>query len=179
MTTTIQESVAVAKAAAATTINNFEGGTVVITNPPFDYANAVPYKGLNAKWRKNWSRKFRLFGLYFYISTCRMKKRAKRDLMYSDNVQDRCQENRQKLYERQEHRCPHCGQEIPFREMEMHHILPLSRFPELVKSIRNGIMLCHQCHKEVHCNPWKNILMMKQKAEEMGIDLGERYESFS
>jgi hypothetical protein len=28
----------------------------------------------------------------------------------------------------------------------------------------------------VHCNPWKNIEMMKAKAEELGIDLKERYD---
>ena len=31
-------------------------------------------------------------------------------------------------------------------------------------------------HKEVHCNPWKNIELMKAKAEELGIDLKERYD---
>ena len=61
--------------------------------------------------------------------------------------------------------------------MELHHVLPLARFPELGQSIRNGIMLCHKCHKEVHCNPWRNIELMKAKAEELGIDLTERYKT--
>ena len=30
--------------------------------------------------------------------------------------------------------------------------------------------------KEVHCNPWRNIQLMKEKAEELGIDLSERFE---
>ena len=60
--------------------------------------------------------------------------------------------------------------------MELHHVLPLARFPELGQSIRNGIMLCHKCHKEVHCNQWRNIELMKAKAEELGIDLKERYD---
>jgi hypothetical protein len=37
-------------------------------------------------------------------------------------------------------------------------------------------MLCHQCHKEIHMNPWKNIKMMQAKADELGIDLAQRYE---
>ena len=37
-------------------------------------------------------------------------------------------------------------------------------------------MLCHKCHKEVHCNPWKNIELMKAKAKELNINLNERYE---
>jgi hypothetical protein len=34
----------------------------------------------------------------------------------------------------------------------------------------------YSCHKEVHCNPWRNIELMKAKAEELGIDLKERYD---
>ena len=29
---------------------------------------------------------------------------------------------------------------------------------------------------KVHCNPWRNIELMKAKAEELGIDLKEKYE---
>ena len=43
-------------------------------------------------------------------------------------------------------------------------------------AMQYGIMLCHKCHKEVHCNPWRNIELMKAKAEELGIDLKERYD---
>ena len=154
---------------------NQEGGTVVIGNPPF--SDAIPYHKQHGTWRKGWAKKFRIGRLYFYISNCRMKKRPKRDLMYSNYVQDHCQENKRKLYERQGGKCPHCGQPFEYEAMELHHVLPLSRFPELGQSIRNGIMLCHKCHKEVHCNPWRNIQMMKEKAQEMGIDLKERYET--
>ena len=154
---------------------NQEGGTVVIGNPPF--SDAIPYHKQHGTWRKGWAKKFRIGRLYFYISNCRMKKRPKRDLMYSNYVQDHCVENKRKLYERQGGKCPHCGQPFDYEAMELHHVLPLSRFPELGQSIRNGIMLCHRCHKEVHCNPWRNIQMMKEKAKEMGIDLNERYET--
>jgi 5-methylcytosine-specific restriction endonuclease McrA len=114
-------------------------------------------------------------GIYFYISNCRMKKRPIRDLMYTNQTQDHCIVIKHKLYERQGHRCHHCEQPFDYEQLEMHHILPLSRFPELGQSIRNGILLCHACHKEVHCNPWRNIELMKAKAEELGIDLNEKY----
>ena len=104
-----------------------------------------------------------------------MKKRQKRDLLYNGYVVDHLIENKQKLYERQGGKCPHCGGQFPYKELELHHILPLARFPELGQSIRNGIMLCHRCHKEIHCNPWRNIQLMKEKAEELGIDLSERF----
>jgi hypothetical protein len=89
---------------------------------------------------------------------------------------DHCRERKGKLYERQQGICPECGQHFAINQMEYHHILPWARFPELRGSIRNAVMLCHNCHKEVHCNPWRNIAMMKAKAEELGIDLKERYD---
>lgn len=39
----------------------------------------------------------------------------------------------------------------------------------------NIMMLCHNCHKEVHCNPFLNIRMMREKAAQIGVDLTERY----
>ena len=147
---------------------NQNGGQVTIINPP--------YHSQPRLWRKGWAKKFHFWKWYFYVSNCRMKKRPIRDVMYGNYVQDHCIENKHKLYERQGGRCPHCGQPFEYEAMELHHVLPLARFPELGQSIRNGIMLCHKCHKEVHCNPWRNIEMMKAKAEELGIDLKERYD---
>ena len=138
-----------------------------IITPPFCYRPQV--------WRKGWAKKVRIGWLYFYISNCRMKKRPIRDLMDKGFVRDHIITNKKKLYERQGGLCPHCGQPFEYEQMELHHVLPLSRFPELGQSIRNGIMLCYKCHKEVHCNPWRNIEMMKAKAQEFGIDLKERY----
>lgn len=136
-----------------------------------------PFRNKPVDWRRGWAKKFRAFGLYFYISNCRMKKRPIRDLMYTNQIQDHCIVIKHKLYERQGHRCPHCEQPFGYEQLEMHHILPLSRFPELGQSIRNGILLCHACHKEVHINPYKNIRMMEAKAQELGINLMDRYKS--
>ena len=136
----------------------------------------IPYHPGVRKWRNGWARHLRLFGLHLYFSNVKMRMRPKRDLLFTGYVVDHCKKNKQKLYERQGGRCPHCGGQFPYKEMELHHILPLARFPELGQSIRNGIMLCHKCHKEVHCNPWRNIQMMEEKAEELGIDLRERFD---
>ena len=106
-----------------------------------------------------------------------MKKRAIRDLMYTGFAADKCVYNKHKLYEQQDGKCPHCGKPFEYEQMELHHILPLERFPELGKSQQNGIMLCRKCHKEVHCNPFLNIQMMQKKAEEFGIDLRKRYKT--
>lgn len=137
----------------------------------------TPSGGGGKVWMPGWSHKLRIpiIGIYLYISNVRMKRRSKRDLQYTGFFKDHLIENKKKLYERQKHCCPHCGNEFEYEEMELHHILPVGRFPELRQSIRNGVMLCNKCHKEVHCNPWKNIEMMKAKAQELGIDLNERY----
>jgi hypothetical protein len=152
----------------STITNEWVGGVKTFT-PPF--------RNKPVDWRRGWAKKFRAFGLYFYISNCRMKKRPIRDLMYSGAAENHVVNNKRKLYERQGGRCPHCNQPVDYDNMELHHILPLARFPELGQSIRNGILLCHRCHKEVHCNPYKNIRMMEAKAEELGIDLTERYKT--
>lgn len=104
-----------------------------------------------------------------------MKKRPIRDLMYSGWAEVHTVENKHKLYNRQGGKCPNCGQPFEYEQLEYHHILPLERFPELGQSIRNGIMLCHKCHREVHCNPYRNIVLMEAKAKEFGIDIKERY----
>lgn len=146
-------------------INN-SGGTVIIT-PPF--------RSKPREWRKGWAKKWHIGKLYFYVSNCRMKKRPIRDLMCSGYAQDRCIENKHKLYEQQGGVCLVCGKPFEYEQMELHHILPIARFPELGKTLLNGCMLCNRCHKEIHCNPFKNIEMMQRKADELGIDLKERY----
>ena len=54
-----------------------------------------------------------------------MKKRPKRDLCNQGLHKDILARNKEKLYERQQHRCPHCGREMDFCQMELHHILPV------------------------------------------------------
>lgn len=143
-------------------INNYD--CTVIVEPP------------RRQWRKSWAKKWRVFGIYLYVSNVRMRMRAKRDLLFSGFREDRYIENKLKVYERQQHRCPHCGREFEYAQLENHHILPVNRFPEYQWSIRNMILLCHGCHKEVHMNPYKNIEMMEKKAKELGVNLNERYE---
>ena len=150
-------------------IHNQTGANVTIINPPF--ASDRPK-------RKNWKRSFRIFKhLYITFSNGRVKNRnTPSDHPRTHAQAYQCRERKGKLYERQQGICPECGQHFAINQMEYHHILPWARFPELRGSIRNAVMLCHNCHKEVHCNPWRNIAMMKKKAEELGIDLKERYD---
>ena len=66
---------------------------------------------------------------------------------------------------------------MPSEAMEYHHVLPYNRFPEWKTSIRNGLVLCHRCHKEIHMNPFFNAELIRQKCEELGIDINEHYKT--
>lgn len=125
-----------------------------------------------------WKRSFRLFGrFYVTFSNCRVKKRPTScDHECSQKLIDNMREIKSYRYKQQKGICPECSRSFDIKEMELHHVLPWSRFPELRAKKANMALLCHQCHKEIHCNPWRNILMMRAKAEELRIDLNEKYE---
>lgn len=38
------------------------------------------------------------------------------------------------------------------------------------------MMVCHKCHKEIHCNPYKNIALQEKLADEIGLDLRVFYD---
>lgn len=114
--------------------------------------------------------------IYLTLSNRPVKIRNKRKVCGFDDIDStfRMKDIRRDIKAAQGNVCPICG-EVSER-MELHHILPVSRFPELWDDRRNCVALCHDCHKEIHCNPWANIRMMKAKATELGLDLGERYD---
>ena len=114
-------------------------------------------------------------GFYITFSNCKVKKRHASGYDRSGQLAWNMRDIKGKLYERCQGVCPHCGQHYDIRQMELHHVLPWSRFPELRGMKRNMLLLCHHCHKEVHINPWLNIQLMRAKAQELQIDLNERY----
>lgn len=140
-------------------------------NPPYEPANAPQRK------KRRWKRSFRILGrFYITLSNCRVKKRATSgDRDRTSSQRERMLHFKGKMYEEQGGICPECGKHFDINFFELHHVLPWSRFPELRSRRTNLLLLCHYCHKEIHCNPWKNIAMMKAKAAEFGIDLQERY----
>ena len=148
---------------------NQSGGQVTNINPPYEQA---------PRQKRWWKRSFRFMKGRFYItfSNCRVKKRPTScDHECSQKLTDNMREIKGYRYKQQKGLCPECGQPFDIKEMELHHVLPWGRFPELRARKANMILLCHKCHKEIHCNPWKNIEMMKAKAEELGINLKDRY----
>lgn len=118
---------------------------------------------------------WKLFGLYFTISNCRVKKRHACGYSRAGYEGKKLWRIKNRLYKQHEGKCPHCGRPFAFEAMELHHVLPFARFQDLITDDRNVIMICHDCHKEIHCNPYLNIKLMEAKAAELGINLDERY----
>ena len=125
---------------------------------------------------KTWKWSINIAGLWITLSNVPVKKRNIRKVGDRYNIDStyRIKDIRREVKEAQDNRCPMCGEVS--KRMELHHILPVARFPELWDDRRNCVALCHDCHKEIHCNPWANIRMMQAKAAELGLDLGERYD---
>ena len=128
--------------------------------------------------RHRWSHRLRLpFGLNVYFTNCRMKK--------SPVMKDRFEiqgdghqplwKTKHELYKKVEGRCEVCGKEVKYRNMQMHHVLPYGRFPDLSLDPRNIMLVCCDCHKEIHQDPYRNIQLMEEKAKELNIELNDRY----
>lgn len=139
----------------ATNINNY--GTVIINDQPK---------------RNTWKRSIKLGNLFITFSNCRVKKRTDDRGKWLD---DKPKWIKQQMHEAQGGKCPICGKPFELYEMELHHVLPWCRFPELRNNRANIMLLCTRCHHEIHIDPFKNIRMMKQKAEELGVNLEHRY----
>ena len=120
---------------------------------------------------KMWAMKWKLWGLWFCVSNCRIKKRGSRpeDL-------DLKKQNRMRLYEQQGHRCAMCGREFEYRQLQLHHILPWRVFLEYRYDLRNMVEVCNDCHNSIHKNPYKNLAMQEEKAKELGINLSDYYD---
>ena len=127
--------------------------------------------GKSGYFKKTW----KLFGLYFTLSNCRVKKRVSCGYSRKGHDGEKLWRIKNRLYKQSGGVCPECGRPFAFDVMELHHVLPYSRFQDLITDDRNVMMLCHDCHKEIHCNPYRNIKLMEAKAEELGINLDERY----
>lgn len=94
---------------------------------------------------------FRLFGLYFYVSSVCMKKRSPSEERWRNHRAFR-QRAQLTLVRRQEGCCAKCGRKL-FGDNgfgEMHHVLPVSERPDLALDLDNLVLLCHDCHVELH-----------------------------
>lgn len=92
---------------------------------------------------------FRLFGLYFYVSSIRMKRRRTID----EKMRNHHKELRKKkllLYKVQDGCCSNCGRHFGSEALEIHHLVGISENPGLALATSNMVLLCHECHVKVH-----------------------------
>ncbi len=112
---------------------------------------------------------------YITISNCRLKKRPKRDLEVTKKERERYKRIKKETLESNGGCCPVCGLPCRIDEIQIHHILPVHRFPELKDDKRNMTVMCWRCHKDIHRNPFRNAELMLAKAEELDVDIKEIY----
>lgn len=94
-------------------------------------------------------KKFKLFGLYFYVSSVRMKRRRSKDEKMR-NQRNVLQKKKRLLYKLQDGCCEQCGKPFVPEALEIHHIVSISENPGMALQTRNLMLLCHDCHVEVH-----------------------------
>lgn len=92
---------------------------------------------------------FRLFGLYFYVSSIRMKRRRSIDekMRHYHGV---LKKKKLLLYKMREGCCFHCGRHLGTEALEIHHLVGVRENPGLALNTSNLVLLCHECHQKVH-----------------------------
>lgn len=92
---------------------------------------------------------FRLFGLYFYVSSIRMKRRRTIDEKMR-NQRKVLLKKKKLLYKEQCGCCEMYGRHFGTEALEIHHLIGVSENPGLALATSNLVLLCHECHVEVH-----------------------------
>jgi 5-methylcytosine-specific restriction endonuclease McrA len=72
-------------------------------------------------------------------------------------------------------RCDECGRKMRWDDVQMHHVLPFSEFPQYGTNPANVEIMCEECHHAIHLNPYTNLRRMEKKAQEFGFNLTEYY----
>lgn len=132
---------------------------------------------MKTKETKSWKRTFRIIKGRFYItfSNVPVKKGQKRYYTTTKRLAAFMVSFKQRYLEAHDNRCPICGKEKTYDECHIHHVLPYTRWQQLYADMRNWMVVCHDCHQEIHTNPWLNISLMEAKAKELDIDLKEGF----
>ena len=92
---------------------------------------------------------FRLFGLYFYVSSIRMKRRRTIDEKMR-NKRKLLQKKKAWLYRQQGGCCFDCGRRFEPYGLEIHHLVGVSENADLAFETKNMVLLCPDCHVKVH-----------------------------
>lgn len=94
----------------------------------------------------------RIGPIYFYVSTRRLKRRQKYDAVIR-NQHKKLQRIKREKWMANDGRCEECGQRFRIEDMQLHHIVPLSKNPALAVSISKLQLVCPDCHNRLHGRP--------------------------
>ena len=123
-------------------------------------------------------RHIKVFGWRIYFSRGRMKRCTTSTIRISRRRRNKTKnmgKKKERRYKQLGGCCQMCGRHHDISQMEMHHILPYSNFPELANKSANMMLLCRQCHFFIHNDPTLNMMLMSRFAAQIGIDLSKRY----
>lgn len=105
-----------------------------------------------------------------------MRRRQSRDVSeFGQLSQKKCCVTKRQLYADTFGRCQCCGRQFPYSKIQLHHVLPWWKYPEYDGDIRNSRLLCNDCHRAIHLNPFAAVQEMEEVAKVLGVDLSERY----
>ena len=83
---------------------------------------------------------------------------------------------KEKLWEKEQGHCMMCRKTISkFHHSQIHHVLPYARFPEFATNKENLLLLCRDCHKEIHTNPFLDCNLQQNTARKLGVKLKDYY----
>ncbi len=67
---------------------------------------------------------------------------------------------RDEILKRDNYKCIKCGSS---HNLQVHHILPYSEYPDKRFDIDNGVTLCDKCHAKEHSDNLKNFILKERK----------------
>ena len=111
--------------------------------------------------KKKYMLKVDILGVKVYI--CNLNLRP-----YMRPLDNRCadlkQQSRRKLHERAGGKCEHCGRELDYHDMQLHHVVPASM--NGTNNPNNLMCLCPECHHLIHANAVVNHELIEKKLRE-------------
>lgn len=124
--------------------------------------------------KKHFKRCFKIGKLRFYITwDYRLKNSQRRDQERNHNG---IVDAKRLKWAKTEGHCEICGKKInKFSNSQVHHILAWWRFPEYETDERNLMLLCPECHRSIHLNPFQECSMIEKKCREFGLDYKDYY----
>lgn len=92
---------------------------------------------------------FKLFGKYIVFSNAPLRFRSLRDCMLMDQKFNKV---KSKILMTRGNSCQMCGIPYSGESLQMHHVKPVTKFPELRYDPQNILVVCKECHKQIHSN---------------------------